>query len=58
MSNYMRDYGATREDFGKLAVAQRDNALRNPHALMKKPLTLDDYMNARRSPTRSTCSTA
>ena len=34
---YMRHYGATREDFGKLCVAQRDNALRNPHALMKKP---------------------
>lgn len=32
---YMRHYGATREDFGKLCVAQRDNALRNPHALMK-----------------------
>lgn len=46
-SNYMRTTGATREDFGKLAVAQRDNALRNPHALMKKPLTLSDYMSAR-----------
>ena len=46
-SNYMRTTGARREDFGKLAVAQRDNALRNPRALMKKPLTLDDYMAAR-----------
>ena len=44
---YMRQYGATREDFGKLCVAQRDNALRNPHALMKKPLTLEQYMEAR-----------
>ncbi|EJC65116.1 MULTISPECIES: thiolase family protein [Alcaligenes] len=44
---YMRHYGATREDFGKLCVAQRDNALRNPHALMKKPLTLEQYMEAR-----------
>jgi len=39
-ANYMRETGATREDFGKLCVAQRDNALRYPHALMKKPLTL------------------
>ena len=39
--------GARREDFGKLCVAMRDNALRNPHALMKKPLSLDDYMAAR-----------
>lgn len=46
-SHYMRTTGATRQDFGKLAVAQRDNALRNPLALMKKPLTLADYMNAR-----------
>lgn len=46
-SHYMRHNGVTREDFGKLCVAQRDNALRYPHALMKKPLTLDDYLNAR-----------
>lgn len=46
-AHYMRMYGATREDFGKLAVAQRANALRFPHALMRKPLTLDDYLSAR-----------
>jgi acetyl-CoA acetyltransferase len=46
-SYYMRTYGATREDFGKLCVAQRDNALSYPHALFKKKLTLDDYLNAR-----------
>lgn len=45
--HYMDRYGATREDFGKLCVAQRDNALRNPDALMKKPLTLEQYMSAR-----------
>jgi len=44
---YMRAYGATREDFGKICVAQRANALAFPHALMKKPLTLDAYMAAR-----------
>jgi acetyl-CoA acetyltransferase len=44
---YMRAYGATPEDFGKLCVAQRANALQFPHALMKKPLTLDAYLNAR-----------
>ena len=42
--HYMDTYGATREDFGKLCVAQRANALRNPHALMKKPLTLEEYL--------------
>ena len=45
--HYMREAGATREDFGKLCVAQRDNALRNPNALMKKPLTLQQYLDAR-----------
>ena len=44
---YMTLYGATRTDFGRLCVAQRDNALRYPHAVMKKPLTLDDYLSAR-----------
>src|SRR3546814_17573134 len=44
----MRHTGATREDFGKLCVAQRANALRYPHAIMKKPLTLQQYLDARR----------
>jgi acetyl-CoA acetyltransferase len=45
--NYMNAFGARREDFGKICVAQRDNALAFPHALMRKKLTLDDYMSAR-----------
>jgi len=44
---YMKDYGATREDFGRICVAQRQNALRNPNALMKKPLSLQQYLDAR-----------
>ncbi|HVO17001.1 MAG TPA: thiolase family protein [Alphaproteobacteria bacterium] len=44
---YMRTFGARREDFGKLCVAQRDNALKFPYALFKKKLTLDEYMDAR-----------
>ena len=44
---YMRRFGATRADFGRICVAQRQNALRFPHALMKKPLSLDDYLTAR-----------
>jgi len=46
-SYYMRTYGATREDFGKLCVAQRANALKFPHALFKKPLTMEEYLAAR-----------
>ena len=44
---YMQEFGATREDFGRICVAQRDNALKNPRAVMKKPLTLDQYLTAR-----------
>lgn len=46
-AHYMRLHGATREDFGKLCVAQRANALKYPHALFKKPLTLEEYLAAR-----------
>jgi acetyl-CoA acetyltransferase len=44
---YIRTYGTKREDFGKICVAQRANALKFPFALMKKPLTLEEYLNAR-----------
>ena len=44
---YMAKTGATREDFGKIAIQQRLNGLKNPHSLMRKPLTMEDYLNAR-----------
>lgn len=44
---YMDRFGVTREDFGRICVAQRQNALRNPRAIMKKPMSLDDYLGAR-----------
>lgn len=46
-ANYMRMYGAQREDFGRIAVDQRSNAMLNPYALFKKVLTLDEYVAAR-----------
>ncbi len=46
-AHYMRESGATREDFGKLCVAQRANALKYKAALFKKPLSLEEYMAAR-----------
>src|SRR5690625_227752 len=45
--HYMNESGASRSDFGKLCVAQRRNALHTPNALMKKPLTLEQYLAAR-----------
>ena len=44
---YMREYGARREDFGRLCIAQRENALPVAHAMMKRPLTMEQYLNAR-----------
>lgn len=44
---HMYEFGTTREQFGSVAIAFRDHALRNPDAVMKKKLTMDDYLNAR-----------
>jgi len=46
-AHYMREYGARAEDFGKLCVAQRCNAAEVPFALLRKPLTLEEYLNSR-----------
>jgi acetyl-CoA acetyltransferase len=46
-AHYMRQFGAQAEDFGKLCVAQRQNALKFPYALFKKPLTMEEYLSAR-----------
>ena len=45
--HYMRSYGARPEDFGRICVSQRTNAGAYPHALMRAPLTLDDYVSSR-----------
>ena len=42
----MHLYGTTRDQFGEIAVAFREHALRNPDAQMKKPLTLEQYHEA------------
>ncbi len=44
---YMETYGITREQLGKISVAQRENVRLNENAVLRKPLTLDDYLNAR-----------
>lgn len=45
--HYMRAHGATREDFGRIAVSQRANAAANENALLRAPLSLEDYLAAR-----------
>ena len=44
---YLDNYGATSEDFGAVAIAQRWYAERNDRALMREPLTLEDYLASR-----------
>ena len=46
-TRHMHLYGTTREQFGEIAVAFREHALRNPDAQMKKPLTIEEYHEAR-----------
>jgi acetyl-CoA acetyltransferase len=45
--HYMRTYGARREDFARIAVAQRANAALVPHAMLRQPIELADYLDAR-----------
>ena len=44
---HMDLYGTKKEQLGWLAVNSRRNAALNPRAILKAPITLDDYMNAR-----------
>jgi acetyl-CoA acetyltransferase len=45
---YLHEYGATSEDFGRVAVADRRHAATNPNAFFYgKPITLDDHQASR-----------
>lgn len=43
---YMHQYGATSEDFGNVAVVQRQYAASNPRAHFREPITLADHQRA------------
>ena len=43
---HMELYGTTRDHFAEVAMTLRRNAQRNPAALIRKPLTREDYFNA------------
>ena len=49
MSRYEHQYGLNYEALAKIAITQRDGALLNDNAYekLKKPLSVDDYMNSR-----------
>lgn len=41
------EYGSTSDDLGAIAVQQRLHASRNPHAIARSPITIDDYLSGR-----------
>jgi acetyl-CoA acetyltransferase len=44
---HFHEYGTTREQLAWIALNARRNAARNPKAIYRDPLTLDDYLAAR-----------
>jgi acetyl-CoA acetyltransferase len=44
---HMETYGTRREELGRIAVGQRVSARLNENALLRGPMTLDEYLNAR-----------
>lgn len=46
-NQYLHRYGASRELLGWIALNGRANAARNPAAIYREPMTMDDYMAAR-----------
>ena len=46
-SQYFHRYGADRELLGVIALNGRANAARNPAAIHRDPMTMDDYLSAR-----------
>ncbi len=46
-NQYFHRYGASREMLGMIALNGRTNAARNPAAIYRDPLTMDDYLAAR-----------
>jgi acetyl-CoA acetyltransferase/uncharacterized OB-fold protein len=46
-NHYFHRYGASRELLGRIAINGRAGAARNPAAIYREPMTMDDYMTAR-----------
>ena len=46
-TRHMKRYGLTREQLAQIAINDRANAAVNPRALVRQPLTMDEYMSSR-----------
>lgn len=47
MRRYMHEFGYKREDFAGFALNAHRNAVNNPYAMFRKPITLEAFMQAR-----------
>lgn len=47
MAKYMAEYGSSPEEFGAIAMSARRHALLNDNAVMRKALTMDEYLESR-----------
>jgi len=47
LRRHMHLFGTTHDQLGTIAVGQREWALMNPHAQMRRPMTLEDYHASR-----------
>jgi acetyl-CoA acetyltransferase len=46
-NRYMHEYDVPRDVFGMIAVNNRSNASRNDEAVLRTPITMEDYLTAR-----------
>ncbi len=46
-TRYMHEYGVTREQLAWIPVTQRAHAARNPNAVYRTPLSVEEYMESR-----------
>src|SRR5487761_13074 len=47
LRRHMHQYGTKPEALGKVAVVQREHAIKNPNAYLKTPLTMEQYLGSR-----------
>lgn len=45
-SRQMKKYGLEKSDYGHIAIAQREWAAKNPYAVYRAPLTMEEYLAA------------
>jgi len=46
-ARYLHEYGASREDLGRMSINNRSNAVHNEHAVQRTPMTMEDYLKGR-----------